>query len=161
MKEIFVHRWGLGVRSAQVRFNTARVFSSGQRENAHALEGSRRCQQACSHGWAQERGSSGAGGLTNSLVGSSEAVAPPRGAAPCAGSRRAELQLPDYFERQQVGYARCGLHALNNALGAQLISAEDMSTACTEYLAEMQFEGKPINNQQRSSNQAASKQQEV
>ena len=58
----------------------------------------------------------------------------------------AELRLPDYFERQQKGYARCGLHALNSALGAQLITAEDMSTACTEMLAEMQFEGKLVNN---------------
>ena len=71
----------------------------------------------------------------------SQGVGPLRGAAPSAGSHRAELRLPDYFERQQAGYARCGLHALNNALGAQLITAEDMSTACTEYLAEMQFEG--------------------
>ena len=97
--------------------------------------------------------SSADGGLANLLArsdgraaanGSTEAVAPPRDAAPSTGSRGPELQLPDYFERQQAGYARCGLHALNNALGAQLITAEDMSTACTAYLAEMQFEGKLV-----------------
>ena len=87
-----------------------------------------------------------AGSLTSGLVGSSETVAPPCGAAPSTESHRVELRLPDYFEGQQAGYARCGLHALNNALGAQLITAEDMSTACTEYLAEMQFECQLINN---------------
>lgn len=46
-----------------------------------------------------------------------------------------------YFERQQAGFARCGLHALNNALGGHIMTADDMSTACTEYLAEMHFEG--------------------
>ena len=46
-----------------------------------------------------------------------------------------------YFERQQADFARCGLHALNNALGGHIMTADDMSTACTEYLAEMHFEG--------------------
>ena len=47
---------------------------------------------------------------------------------------------PPYFERQQVGYARCGLHALNNVLGGELITAADMSQACAAFLAEMSFE---------------------
>ena len=58
------------------------------------------------------------------------AGAPTQGAVP-----------PLYFERQRA--ARCGLHALNNALGGELITADDMSQACTAYLAEMAFEGLP------------------
>ena len=51
---------------------------------------------------------------------------------------------PAYFEHQLSGFARCGLHSLNNALGGHILTADDMSAACTEYLAEMRFEGKPV-----------------
>jgi hypothetical protein len=46
-----------------------------------------------------------------------------------------------YFERQVRG--RCGMHALNNALGFDLVTAADMTRACNVYLAEMQIEGSP------------------
>ena len=46
-----------------------------------------------------------------------------------------------YFERQVRG--RCGMHALNNALGFGLVTAADMTQACNVYLAEMQIEGSP------------------
>jgi hypothetical protein len=46
-----------------------------------------------------------------------------------------------YFERQVL--ARCGLHALNNAIGAEFFTAEDMTFACTAYIAEARFEGNP------------------
>ena len=66
--------------------------------------------------------------------------------APSQGSSVEGAVPPLYFECQQAGYARCGLHALNNALGGEVITADDMSQACTEYLAEMAFEGPPIPN---------------
>ncbi len=46
-----------------------------------------------------------------------------------------------YFERQVRG--RCGLHALNNALGFDLLDPCDMSHACDVFLAEMAMEGSP------------------
>ena len=55
------------------------------------------------------------------------------------------VPLPDahtfesYFERQVLH--QCGLHALNNAIGASLLNTDDMVEACTEYLAEMLREG--------------------
>ncbi len=44
-----------------------------------------------------------------------------------------------YFESQV--FARCGLHALNNAIGASFLNAEDMTRACVDYLVEMSREG--------------------
>ena len=49
----------------------------------------------------------------------------------------------DYFEPQLRGEARCGLHALNNALGFDFLGAEDMSRACDVLLAELAHEGNP------------------
>ena len=50
-------------------------------------------------------------------------------------------EYPSHFEHQ-VG-AHCGLHALNNALGMDFLSVEDMRNACASYLAETAFEGNP------------------
>ena len=44
-----------------------------------------------------------------------------------------------YFETQSL--ARCGMHALNNALGMDFVSHEDMTAACDNYLREAKFEG--------------------
>ena len=44
-----------------------------------------------------------------------------------------------HFERQVLG--RCGLHALNHAIGGSFLNADDMTAACTEYIAEMAREG--------------------
>ena len=46
-----------------------------------------------------------------------------------------------HFEHQ-VG-AHCGLHALNNALGMDFLSVDDMRNSCAAYLAETAFEGNP------------------
>lgn len=44
-------------------------------------------------------------------------------------------QVPDlYFERQVQ--ARCGMHALNNAVGRQVFKVEDMTLAIEAFLAE-------------------------
>ena len=51
------------------------------------------------------------------------------------------LAYTGHFEPQVLG--RCGLHALNNALGFPLLNHIDMSHACNVYLAEMQMEGSP------------------
>ena len=50
-------------------------------------------------------------------------------------------EYPSHFEHQ-VG-AHCGLHALNNALGMDFLSVEDMRNSCVAYLAETAFEGNP------------------
>ena len=42
------------------------------------------------------------------------------------------VPYPGYFERQSL--ARCGMHALNNALGGPFHTAADMDLACTMYL---------------------------
>ena len=44
-----------------------------------------------------------------------------------------------YFERQVQ--ARCGLHALNNAIGGPMFNVHDMTSACKAYLAELRREG--------------------
>ena len=44
-----------------------------------------------------------------------------------------------FFEHQVS--AHCGLHAINNAVGFELLQAASMNIACTEYLAEMLREG--------------------
>ncbi|MCP4239190.1 MAG: hypothetical protein GY772_01375, partial [bacterium] len=44
------------------------------------------------------------------------------------------LQLPQYVERQVA--ARCGLHALNNALGEAVFTAPDLSAATDQVLFE-------------------------
>ena len=46
-----------------------------------------------------------------------------------------------YFERQEL--ARCGMHALNNALGARVHTAADMHRACDVFLQESEREGNP------------------
>ena len=46
---------------------------------------------------------------------------------------------PDYFERQEE--ARCGMHALNNAVGLPLHDANDMTRACEIYLQETAVDG--------------------
>ena len=46
---------------------------------------------------------------------------------------------PGYFERQEK--ARCGMHALNNALGHPLHDANDMTRACEIYLQEISVDG--------------------
>ena len=46
-----------------------------------------------------------------------------------------------YFERQQA--AHCGLHALNNAIGFDFLTTEDMTTACDVFLDEMAMELSP------------------
>ena len=42
--------------------------------------------------------------------------------------------FPGYFETQQQ--ARCGLHAMRNAIGQQLFTAEDLKEACDRYIAD-------------------------
>ena len=44
-----------------------------------------------------------------------------------------------YFERQVQ--ARCGLHALNNAIGGPMFNVDDMTSARKAYLAELHREG--------------------
>jgi len=46
-----------------------------------------------------------------------------------------------YHERQVLG--RCGLHALNHAMGSAYFSAEDLEVSCQQYIDEMSFEGSP------------------
>jgi hypothetical protein len=46
-----------------------------------------------------------------------------------------------YFERQHL--ARCGLHALNNAVGGSFFTPQDMTAACTAFLEEARHEGLP------------------
>jgi len=41
---------------------------------------------------------------------------------------------PPFFERQRE--ALCGLHALNNALGAEKFTREQLTAACNLYLQE-------------------------
>ena len=48
-----------------------------------------------------------------------------------------------YFERQLRGFGRCGLHALNNAVGFEFLTAADMSEACTVLLHELAMEDNP------------------
>ena len=45
-----------------------------------------------------------------------------------------------YFEIQEPGFARCGLHAINNALGSNFFTPHDMTDACTAFLQESHFE---------------------
>jgi len=47
-----------------------------------------------------------------------------------------------YFEKQGCD-ARCGMHALNNAVGKAWQTPEDMDDACDEYLRASQQEGSP------------------
>ena len=47
----------------------------------------------------------------------------------------------DFFEKQTPGKALCGLHALNNAIGAGFFNESDMSNACTDFLREATREG--------------------
>ena len=47
-----------------------------------------------------------------------------------------------YFEKQGCD-AKCGMHALNNAVGKAWQTAEDMDIACDEYLRASQQEGSP------------------
>ena len=55
-------------------------------------------------------------------------------------SGRLQIEVyPDYFERQKE--ARCGMHALNNAVGLPLHDANDMTRACEIYLHEIAVEG--------------------
>ena len=53
--------------------------------------------------------------------------------------------FPSFFERQVD--ARCGLHALNNALGGMYLNIADMQNALEDYLVSSQREGL---NEQRS-----------
>ena len=46
---------------------------------------------------------------------------------------------PIFFEAHAA--ARCGLHALNNAIGGSFFNAEEMSLACTAYIEEARREG--------------------
>ena len=50
-------------------------------------------------------------------------------------------EYPDHFETQVA--ARCGMHALNNALGEPLHTADDMTRACKIYLQQSRAEGNP------------------
>jgi hypothetical protein len=50
---------------------------------------------------------------------------------------------PFYFEKQK--YARCGLHALNNALGMAFLTSEDMVAAFRVFIEESHMEGCPEN----------------
>ncbi|CAK0895135.1 unnamed protein product [Prorocentrum cordatum] len=70
------------------------------------------------------------------------------GGAPAPGERATETARPRppaacpvYFERQRE--ARCGLHALNNALGFDFLTVADMTAACTLRLGESAMEGNP------------------
>ncbi|CAK0884111.1 unnamed protein product [Prorocentrum cordatum] len=54
---------------------------------------------------------------------------------------RPPAACPVYFERQRE--ARCGLHALNNALGFDFLTVADMTAACTLHLDESAMEGNP------------------
>ena len=56
---------------------------------------------------------------------------PPRAPSP--------IRYPSYFERQVE--ARCGMHALNNALGQPLHDNDDMQRACAVYLSAARQEG--------------------
>ena len=47
-----------------------------------------------------------------------------------------QLDHPYFFERQQSGFLRCGLHALNNLVGKPMFSPLDMTTACDVFIAE-------------------------
>ena len=49
-------------------------------------------------------------------------------------------KTPIYFEKQGAD-ARCGMHALNNAVGRAWQTPEDMDYACDEYLRASQQEG--------------------
>jgi len=51
-------------------------------------------------------------------------------------------KTPIYFEKQGCD-ARCGMHALNNAVGDAWQTPEDMDRACDEYLRASQQEGSP------------------
>jgi hypothetical protein len=90
--------------------------------------------------------SAGTGGGTGSGAQPSKHTPPslppqlprPRGMAPNM-VRVDGLCEPVYFERQHL--ARCGLHALNNAIGASLHSASDLETACEWYLQAAEQEG--------------------
>ena len=53
--------------------------------------------------------------------------------------RPAAMVFTGYFERQVL--ARCGLHALNNAIGYEFLSAPLLHLACQEYIEEMHREG--------------------
>ena len=46
-----------------------------------------------------------------------------------------------FFQRQVQ--ARCGMHALNNALGFDFLNEADLNDACDVYLNEAAFEGNP------------------
>ena len=55
---------------------------------------------------------------------------------------KAWTKTPIYFEKQGCD-ARCGMHALNNAVGDAWQTPEDMDYACGEYLRASQQEGSP------------------
>ena len=45
---------------------------------------------------------------------------------------------------KKVIHLLCGLHALNNALGQNFLTAEDMADACDAYITEMAMDGMRI-----------------
>ena len=65
------------------------------------------------------------------------------GPAPSPPSRTPRPRYCGYFERQEPGKARCGMHALNNAMGGAVHSTSDMARACNEYLRASRQEGNP------------------
>jgi Josephin len=65
--------------------------------------------------------------------------------SPCSPLRASPAppaaQYRGYFERQVAG--RCGMHALNNALGFAFAGEEDLAFACDEWLRASHHEGLP------------------
>ena len=55
---------------------------------------------------------------------------------------QAPTSEPKFFEKQEFGLARCGLHALNNVIGWAGFSADDMSRACDLFIAESKIPDK-------------------
>ena len=51
----------------------------------------------------------------------------------------AHMLYGGYFERQHAGF--CGKHALNNLIGMELFTAEDLHDACQRYLGEQAMRG--------------------
>jgi len=69
-----------------------------------------------------------------------DASSPPRSPLQAAPAPAAE-QYRGFFERQVAG--RCGMHALNNALGFAFAGEEDLVFACDEWLRASHHEGLP------------------
>ena len=58
-----------------------------------------------------------------------------------SGRAREGDEAVPYFQPQDQTAARCGMHALNNVLGMEVLDAEQMSEACDSFLWENHFEG--------------------